>query len=238
VASSIRGRIAFGERAGQKVRYIGQAFGYEEEIPLAKGHLCYSQNGFSLHAATRIAPGDRHGLEKLIRYIAFSLRQLGRHAPVATHRLKKAEGGNLIYKLKSPWRNGTTHVLLSPQELLEKLTAVIPPPRAHMVKYSGVFAPHHRLRKQIILRPEEKKGFETKDPGSDRKNKTWAKLLARSFKIDLTVCPQCEGKLQMLGPVLDPIQVERYLRHLNLYHDPPEITAAHGSQGELAYEPC
>ena len=43
-------RVAFGPNAGKPVTRIGRSFGYKGEIPLAKGALCYTQNGFSLHA--------------------------------------------------------------------------------------------------------------------------------------------------------------------------------------------
>jgi len=53
LAASIGGKIAFGPNAGNYVRKIGGGFGYEGEVPLAKGKLCFSVNGFSLHANTR-----------------------------------------------------------------------------------------------------------------------------------------------------------------------------------------
>lgn len=40
--SSIAGKIAFGPNAGKYVTRIGSGFGYEEEIPLAKGRRCYA----------------------------------------------------------------------------------------------------------------------------------------------------------------------------------------------------
>ena len=40
VAASVRQRIAFGERAGEKVRRIGHGFGYEGEQPELKGMRC------------------------------------------------------------------------------------------------------------------------------------------------------------------------------------------------------
>jgi hypothetical protein len=52
-ACSITGTIAFGPNAGKRVTRIGSGFGYAEETPLAKGRLCASMNGFSLHAATK-----------------------------------------------------------------------------------------------------------------------------------------------------------------------------------------
>ena len=48
MAASVKQRIAFGERAGEKVRRIGG------ERPELKGPRCASVNGFSLHANTQI----------------------------------------------------------------------------------------------------------------------------------------------------------------------------------------
>jgi alkylphosphonate utilization operon protein PhnA len=48
LAASIGGKIAFGPNAGNYVRKIGGCVGYEGEVPLAKGKLRYSVNGFSL----------------------------------------------------------------------------------------------------------------------------------------------------------------------------------------------
>ncbi len=232
LAASIKGKIAFSPRAGQNVRFIGEGFGFQEEVPLAKGNLCYSQNGFSIHAATRVHDYDRPRLEKLIKYIS--------RPPVAMERLSKAPGGLLQYKLKTPFRDGKTHVLLSPEELLEKLTAIIPRPRSHNTKYSGVFAPHHPIRETVTLRPEMKKGFESsKDKDQDgkkkRKNYTWSQLLARSFKIDLTKCPHCGGELRVLKPIMARDQIDRYLKHQGLVEHPPPAPSS--PTDNISYEP-
>ena len=39
------------------------------------------------------------------------------------------------YKLKTQWRDGTTHILMERHELLERLAPLIPPPQAHQVHY-------------------------------------------------------------------------------------------------------
>jgi hypothetical protein len=70
MAASVKQRIAFGERAGQKVRRIGSGFGYEGDRPELKGPRCASVNGFSLHANTQIPAHRRDQLERLIRYTA------------------------------------------------------------------------------------------------------------------------------------------------------------------------
>ena len=45
------------------------------------------------------------------------------------------------YRLKTRWRDGTTHILMERHELLERLAPLIPPPRAHQVRYRGILAP-------------------------------------------------------------------------------------------------
>src|SRR5262249_20309914 len=49
--------------------------------------------------------------------------------------------------------DGTTGIKLSPLELLEKLAALVPLPRAHLVRYGGCLAPHSKLRAVIIWTP-------------------------------------------------------------------------------------
>ena len=110
------GRIALGERAGQRVRRIGGSFGYEWEKPLVRGYLCASMNGFSIHAATSIRAYDRDGLEKLIRHV-------GRGA-ISQESISLNDKGEILYELKNSY-DGATHVLLSPMELMEKLSEPI-----------------------------------------------------------------------------------------------------------------
>jgi hypothetical protein len=50
-------------------------------------------------------------------------------------RLERLADGRLLYRFKRPWRDGTTHVVYEPLELLEKLSALVPAPRAHLVRY-------------------------------------------------------------------------------------------------------
>ncbi|MCP4104667.1 MAG: hypothetical protein GY749_03880, partial [Desulfobacteraceae bacterium] len=56
-------------------------------------------------------------------------------------RLEALPDGLLSYRLKNRWRDGTTHILMERRELLERLAPLIPPPRAHQVRYHGILAP-------------------------------------------------------------------------------------------------
>ena len=49
--------------------------------------------------------------------------------------------------------SGTTHIKLSPMELIEKLAALVPLLRFNLFRYSGVLAPNSKLRPHIILNP-------------------------------------------------------------------------------------
>src|SRR5499426_2286944 len=70
LAASVQQRMAFGERAGQRVRRIGAGFGHEGEAPTLTGPRCASVQGFSLHANTHVPAHQRDQLERLIRYTA------------------------------------------------------------------------------------------------------------------------------------------------------------------------
>ena len=104
-SSSIVGTIVFGPNAGQKVTRIGSGFGYYEEIPLAKGHRCFSINGFSLHANTSNSTLARDSLRKLVEYIS--------RGPLSNERLEITESGQVKLKLKTAYSDGTSPSLHS-----------------------------------------------------------------------------------------------------------------------------
>ena len=65
-------------------------------------------------------------LERLCRYA-------GRPA-VAVERLTELPDGRLLYRLKRPWRNGTTAVVFERQDFIGKLAVLTPAPRAHLTR--------------------------------------------------------------------------------------------------------
>ena len=100
---------------------------------------------------------------KLIEYIACG--------PISNKRLQITKAGLVKLEIKTASSNGTTHLLFAKGEFLEKLAALIPPRRAHLVRWSGVFSSNSPMRRKILLKPEIKKGFQfrdDKDTGSER----------------------------------------------------------------------
>ncbi|MBK7950722.1 MAG: transposase [Deltaproteobacteria bacterium] len=96
----------------------------------------------SLHADVAVPTRDRKRLERLCRYVA--------RPPLALARLEALTDGRLAYRLKTPWRDRTTHVVMERRELLERLAPLIPPPRAHQVRYHGVLAPCASGRDRVV----------------------------------------------------------------------------------------
>jgi len=51
---------------------------------------------------------------------------------------------------KTPYRDGTTHVIFEPLDFIAKLAALVPPPRANLTRFHGVFAPNSRYRARVV----------------------------------------------------------------------------------------
>jgi len=218
MAASVHQRIAFGERAGQRVRRIGSGFGDEGESPILSGTRSASVNGFSLHANTHIPAHRRDELERLLRYTA--------RGALSLERLDVNADGDLLYTFTRPWSDGTTGIKLSPLELLEKLAALVPLPRMHLIRYGGCLAPHSNLRSAIIPTPRQQ-GLEEPEGRNHSPNWTWARLLKRVFAIDMERCPACQqGRLRIIAAIMERSVIQKILRHLNLAVDPPPIAPA------------
>jgi hypothetical protein len=187
-AASIRGMVATGDQAGFHVRRVLA----DPEEAVRTGPLCFASRGFSLHAATRIPAGDKTGLEMLCRYVT--------RPPLAAGRLTRVSDDLLSFKLKTPWSDGTTHLLLSPMELIKKISALVPPPRINLIRYHGVLAPHAKHRDKIVpaLKTNDKEqSSDNESPASYKYRLSFAALLARVFQIQIetprTAGEECES---------------------------------------------
>ena len=133
----------------------------------------------------------------------------------------EADVNCLTYRLKRPRGDGRQMLLLQSAELLRRLATLVPPPRAHLVRYHGVFAPASRWRSQVIpplperaasappcnsapRRSEDMAPAVTEAAGDDLATARpqrpagpsripWAELLLRVFREDVLLCP-CGGR--------------------------------------------
>ncbi len=69
--------------------------------------------GFSLHAGVAIRAHERDKLERLCRYIT--------RPAVSIKRLSLTRHGKVRYELKTPYSDGTTHVLFEPLDFMYRM---------------------------------------------------------------------------------------------------------------------
>ncbi len=62
----------------------------------------------------------------------------------------RTRAGEVALQLKTPYRDGTTHLVMAPLEFLERLAALVSRPRLHLIRFHGVLAPNATLRSQIV----------------------------------------------------------------------------------------
>jgi hypothetical protein len=204
LAACYRGSLAslqtFGPRPGNRVQRVGRDR-HSGWVERTLGPLQAHIEGFDLHARLTIATDQAGGetrLEKLVRYCA--------RPPIANDRLSLTAEGRVLLRLKTPWANGTTHLLYEPLDLLAKLAALIPRPQKNLIQYHGVLAARSKLRARVVAyrrNPEAPAraavgGAETK--GHQRG--AWADLMRRAFGYELLACTRCGGKMTFLGCIL------------------------------------
>jgi hypothetical protein len=244
--------------------------------------LTWQHSGFSVDASVRISladqdvPGYFQSLEHLLRYCArpaFAVQRLSvvpgtGHSPERVrYTLPRHKRGNWVGpgRSRKSTRPGASGVIeLTPFEFLDRLAALIPPPRRHRHRYHGVFAPNHPLRPAVTAaavgnigkQRKAKKGEHAGDlatAGSgccgsagtivakpchhDTSRIAWAKLLARVGEEFPLACPNCGGDIRLISFITDPGPIGKILTHLGEPLDPPRVSPARGPPvdwGELA----
>ena len=193
----------------------------------AKEMLGYQHSGFSVDAGVCIQAHDRAALERLLRYCA--------RPPFAMDRLRK-EGAALVYRCAkqrsepgSDKRGAKADELnLTPLELIDRIAALVPPPRTHRHRYFGVLAPNSPLRatavalaapvqpaKQVLVQTEPATPGEgapgvtplghaippTPEPVPTKRpaHYLWAVLIARIYEVFPLLCPLCGGQMRIIG---------------------------------------
>jgi hypothetical protein len=140
--------------------------------------------------------------------------------------------GQVELKLKTPWRDRTTHLVMSPLEFMQRLAALVPRPRLHLIRFHGVLAPNAKLRPLVVPQAPQVQEQGTDAPAAAeceaetlqaRPNRiSWARLLKRVFDIDMQHCPNCgAGELTIIAAILERRVIEKILSHLGLDPQPP-----------------
>jgi hypothetical protein len=182
-----------------------------------------------------VPAGELERLEHLCRYVT--------RPPIATERLALAPDGRVVYGLKRHWRDGTSAVSFDPLTFIERLAALVPPPRAHQLTYHGVLAPASEWRDLVVPKPPrpsestsspQPHSTSSKPARSSPHRSTWAELLRRVFAIDVLTCPHCGGTRRLIAFLTDPPVVRKILAHLGHPTEPPAPAPAR-STAELEF---
>jgi len=154
----------------------------------------------------------------------------------------------VLYHLPKPAPDGRVVLKLQPLELIDKLVALIPPPRRHRHRYHGVLAPNAPWREQITADANEqahlddpveqavgdKAPADTPDQAEStsfdrpRSRYLWAALLARIFEILPLSCPRCGQEMRIIAFVVESLSVRRILDHIGEPSTPPGISPCRG----------
>ena len=103
-------------------------------------------------------------------------------------------------QLKTPYRDGTTHVIFETLDFIARLAALVPKPRVNLTRLHGVFAPNSKHRAQVTPAKRGRGGQhagtadpQERTPAECRAAMSWAQRLKRVFGIDIETCPACGG---------------------------------------------
>ncbi len=132
---SITYRTAVGPHAGRK------AFSLQTVPPREESHQdsrLAKVSGFSLHAGVATQAHQRRKLERLCWYIA--------RPAVSIERLAPTSQGNVRYTLTTPYRHGTTHIILEPLDFIAEAAALVFELPENLPRFPGVFATKSSLR--------------------------------------------------------------------------------------------
>lgn len=209
---SVTYRVAIGPQKGRKV-FCLQTVPPRPE-PAADQARLAKLNGFSLHAGVAARANQRDKIERLCRYIA--------RPAISEQRLSLTPAGKVRYQLKTPFRNGTTHVIFEPLDFIARLAALVPKPRVNLTRFHGVFAPNSKHRAAVT--PSGRgKGSKKNQFGTNQVDRTqaerhaamtWAQRLKRVFNIDIETCEKCQGPVRIISCVEDPAVIRQILEHL------------------------
>ena len=102
---------------------------------------------------------------------------------------------------------------MSPLEFMQRLAALVPRPRLHLIRFHGVLAPNAKLRALVVPQevPQEAEAPAQAAPPAECEPNcahhrpvrlSWAKLHKRVFEIDMGHCPNCGGELKIIAAIL------------------------------------
>ena len=120
---------------------------------------------------------------------------------------------------------------MAPMEFMQRLAAMVPRPRLHLIRFHGVLVPNAKLRKVVVPLPPQPQPVATAPAhagdcdhtpaGNGNGRMRWPQLLKRVFDIDIEQCPHRCGQQKLIAVIEEPAAIARILTHLGLAAQPP-----------------
>ena len=178
-------------------------------------------------------------------------------------RLRK-EGAALVYRCAKQHSEPTTdkrgakadQITLTPLELIDRIAALVPPPRTHRHRYFGVLAPNSPLRAAVTafappkqqatvqsaqtgagegapgIVPQGNAVPPTPEPAAPPKRSKahypWAVLIARIYEVFPLLCPIFVGQMRIIAFITHSADIRHILEHIGVASEPPHICPARG----------
>jgi hypothetical protein len=193
----------------------------------------WKHSGFNVHAGEVLPPDAKADLEALAQYILrnpFSVEKMTLESP----------GDLVIYRSRLNAKINRNFEMFTPTEFLTAITQHIPDKGAQMVRYYGWYSNkmrgvrHRGLAPQLVVR----RPAVSPPPPLKLPSRKWRDLILRVWHVDPLRCPVCQNPMRVIAVIDDRRVVEKILRHLGAWHDPPPRPPAQGVPGPYAYEPC
>lgn len=167
--------------------------------------------------------------------------------------------------MKRPW-DEALDLMLSPDELLARITTLVPPPRTHALRYHGLFAPNSKHRARVVPGREHRRAQGPSEQGhadappapssapliapsvqltapaaasrrGPRTRVPWAELLRKVFAREVLECPRCAGRLEVIAYIAEPTVARRILDHLGLASQGPPVAKAGSATEDPGCDP-
>ncbi len=134
-----------------------------------------------------------------------------------------------------------------PLELIDRIAALVPPPRTHRHRYFGVLAPNSPLRAAVtaLAQPaaSQPATVETAQPGAGvpgvaapgnaatptpepearpkrAAHYLWAVLIARIYEAFPLLCPMCGGQMRIIAFITHSAEIRHILNHIGVVAPP------------------
>jgi Putative transposase len=136
---------------------------------------------------------------------------------------------------------------LTPLELINRIAALVPPPRTHRHHYYGALAPNSPLREAVTALAQAASSQLVKVPSEpataggnvptqsepaplsrSAAQYLWAVLIARIYEVFPLLCPLCGGQMRIIAFITHSADIRHMLSHIGVQYEPRNIAPARG----------